>query len=64
MWIKASGKWLIDTGSSETMVAVSISKIKDAKNNNCSYDDILKSVDLINSPKGFVHQLNPNACHS
>ena len=60
MWIKASGKWLIDTGSSETMVAVSISKIKNAlKNNNCSYDDILKSVDLINSPKGFVHQLNP-----
>tara|TARA_B100001248_G_C27353760_1_gene442687 strand:+ start:40 stop:1116 length:1077 start_codon:yes stop_codon:yes gene_type:complete len=52
MWIKASGKWLIDTGSSETMAAVSISKIKDAlKNNNCSYDDILKSVDLINSPK-------------
>ena len=30
MWIKASGKWLLDTGSSETMAAVSISKIKDA----------------------------------
>ena len=54
MWIKASGKWLIDTCSSETMVAVSISKIKDAlKNKNCSYDDILKSLDLINSPKGL-----------
>ena len=54
MWIKASGKWLIESGSSETMVAVSISKIKDAlKNDNCSYNDILKSLDLINSPKGL-----------
>ena len=54
MWIKASGKWLIESGSSETMVAVSISKIKDAlKNDNCSYNDIIKSLDLINSPKGL-----------
>tara|TARA_A100000164_G_scaffold124176_1_gene110114 strand:- start:383 stop:1459 length:1077 start_codon:yes stop_codon:yes gene_type:complete len=54
MWIKASGKWLVDARSSELMVPVSISKIKDAlKDNNCSYDDILKSIDLKISPEGL-----------
>jgi rhamnose utilization protein RhaD (predicted bifunctional aldolase and dehydrogenase) len=42
MWIKSSGKWLIDARSSELMVPVSISQIKDAlKDNSCSYDEIL-----------------------
>ncbi len=54
MWIKSSGKWLIDARSSELMVPVSISKIKDAlKDNSCSYDEILESIDLKISPEGL-----------
>ena len=46
MWIKSSGKWLIDARSSELMVPVSISQIKDAlKDNSCSYDEILKTIE-------------------
>ena len=54
MWIKSSGKWLIDARSSELMVPVSISQIKDAlKDNSCSYDEILRSIDLKISPDGL-----------
>jgi len=54
MWIKSSGKWLIDARSSELMVPVSISQIKDAlKDSSCSYDEILKSIDLKISPDGL-----------
>lgn len=54
MWIKSSGKWLIDARSSELMVPVSISQIKDAlKDSSCSYDEILKSIDLKISSDGL-----------
>ena len=54
MWVKASGKWLMNSQTEELMVPISISKIKTfLENNNSIESDLQKSIDLSLSPKGL-----------
>ncbi|MDG2007008.1 MAG: class II aldolase/adducin family protein [Alphaproteobacteria bacterium] len=54
MWVKASGKWLMNAQKEELMVPVSISKIKTyLENNNFSESDLQRSIVLPLSPKGL-----------
>ena len=54
MWVKASGKWLLDAQSNELMVPMSISKIKEAlENKSCSDTDISNCINLEISPLGL-----------
>lgn len=47
LWIKASGRWLVNSRSEESMIAVSISKIKNAlKKASCNDIDIINSINL------------------
>ena len=51
MWVKASGKWLLDAQSNELMVPMSVSKIKEAlENKRCSDTDISNCINLKISP--------------
>ena len=54
MWVKASGKWLMNSQTEELMVPVRISKIKNfLENSNSIESDLQKSIDLSLSPKGL-----------
>ncbi|MDA9659571.1 class II aldolase/adducin family protein [Alphaproteobacteria bacterium] len=54
MWVKASGKWLVDAQSDELMVPLSISKIKNAlEDNKCIDNDIINCVNFEISPVGL-----------
>ncbi len=54
MWVKASGKWLMNSQTEELMVPISISKIKTfLENSNSIESDLQKSIDLSLSPKGL-----------
>jgi rhamnose utilization protein RhaD (predicted bifunctional aldolase and dehydrogenase) len=45
MWVKASGKWLINSISEEIMVPISIAKIKDVlQKDNCNDTDIVNCI--------------------
>ena len=49
LWIKASGRWLVNSRSEESMIAVSISKIKNAlKKASCNDIDIIHEIPTIN----------------
>jgi rhamnose utilization protein RhaD (predicted bifunctional aldolase and dehydrogenase) len=45
MWVKASGKWLINSISEEIMVPISIARIKDVlQKDNCNDTDIVNCI--------------------
>ena len=51
MWVKASGKWLLNSQSDELMVPLNISKIKEAlEDKRCSDNDIMNCVNFEISP--------------
>ena len=54
MWVKASGRWLLDAQSSELMVPMNVSKIKKAlEDKKCSDNDISNCINLEISPEGL-----------
>ena len=51
MWVKASGRWLLDAQSNELMVPMSVSKIKEAlENKSCNDTDISNCINLEITP--------------
>ena len=54
MWVKASGRWLLDAQSNELMVPMNVSKIKKAlEDKKCSDNDISNCINLEISPEGL-----------